>query len=124
MNNYLDLGVIHVNNVNLWAHVGVLEKERMTGQRFVADLSLWLDLNDAAKYDDISKSVNYASAVKGLQRLSFSTNCLTIEKFSDKILDLLEELYGPIPMKLLLKKCEPPIEGFTGNVAIERKRNF
>lgn len=124
MTNKRNLGVIHVKDVNLWAHVGVLERERLLGQNFSVDFSIWFDFSYASKHDDLSSTVDYAIAIKGLQKLAFTINCLTIEKFSDLILDFLEASYGSLPMKVLLRKCEPPIEGFRGIVEIERSRNL
>tara|TARA_Y100001968_G_scaffold3728_1_gene3269 strand:+ start:21342 stop:21719 length:378 start_codon:yes stop_codon:yes gene_type:complete len=125
MSNYrLNSGVIHVHEVNLWAHVGVLEHERLLGQEFIADFRFWLDLDSAAVSDELSKSIDYSHAIKEVQKLSFQIHCLTIEKYSDQILDCLEELYGSIPMSVLLRKCSPPVSGFSGSVSVERWRNF
>ena len=124
MINCLPEGAIHVRDLSLWAHVGVLEKERILGQKFLLNFSLWLDLDQASKYDDISTSVDYSLAIRRLQKLSLEINCLTIEHFSEKILDLIESLYGPLPMKVLLTKCAPPVEGFDGDVQVERSRYF
>ncbi len=124
MNDSIDLGVIHVENVNLWAHVGVLDKERLLGQDFLVDFSIWVDIEDASKNDNLSSTVDYSLAIKGLQKLAFQARFFTIERFSDHLLDYLESLYGPLPMRLFLRKCAPPVEGFSGSVGIERKRNF
>jgi dihydroneopterin aldolase len=83
-----------------------------------------LDLDEASKLDQLDKSIDYSEAIKAVQALSFEIKCLTIEYFSDQILNLLESLYGPVPINIMLKKCFPPIEGFTGSVLIEKKRNF
>tara|TARA_Y100001968_G_C19450442_1_gene768177 strand:- start:6051 stop:6428 length:378 start_codon:yes stop_codon:yes gene_type:complete len=122
--NYLNLGAIHVYDVNLWAHVGVLEQERLHGQEFLAQFSFWLDLDKAGMQDDLSFSIDYNLAIKKVQKLSFEINCLTIEKYSETILDVLEEFCGPIPMLLVLKKCNPPVQGFSGSVSVERRRHF
>ena len=124
MNQYHNLSAIHIKDINLWAHVGVLESERINGQRFVLDISFWLDLDESSKLDQLDKSIDYSEAIKAVQKLSFEIQCLTIEHFSDQILNLLESIYGAVPMSILLKKCYPPIHGFTGSVLIEKKRNF
>jgi len=122
MNSRRDLGAIYINSINLWAHVGVLHQERLLGQYFNLDIVLWLDVSESAIRDDLSLTVDYSLAVKGLQKLALDINCLTIEGFSEHILDFLDELYGPIPKKIFLQKINPPINGFTGHVAIERSR--
>ncbi len=124
MNQFHNLSAIHIKDINLWAHVGVLEGERLNGQAFVLDISFWLDLDESSKLDQLEKSIDYSEAIKAIQNLSFEIKCLTIEFFSDQILNVLESLYGQVPMNIILKKCSPPIYGFTGSVLIEKKRNF
>ena len=48
------LDAIHVRDLMLWAHVGVLEHERRDGQWFSLDITLWQDLGSAAAHDDLS----------------------------------------------------------------------
>ena len=124
MSQFSNLSAIHIKGLNLWAHVGVLESERIHGQSFLLDISFWLDLDESSKLDQLDKSIDYGEAIKEIKNLSFEIKCLTIEYFSDQILNLLESLYGPVPINIMLKKCFPPIEGFTGSVLIEKKRNF
>ena len=124
MNTSLLSGAIHVKDINLWAHVGVLESERINGQSFNLDFSIWLDLEEASKHDDFSLSIDYRLGINSIQKLAMELNCLTIEFFSDKILDCLESIYGPLPIQIILTKCNPPIAGFSGEVAVERRRNF
>tara|TARA_B100000579_G_C22185720_1_gene556203 strand:- start:23 stop:403 length:381 start_codon:yes stop_codon:yes gene_type:complete len=124
MNQFKNLSAIHIKDINLWAHVGVLESERLHGQSFLLDISFWLDLDESSKLDQLDKSIDYSEAIESIQNLSFEIKCLTIEYFSDQILNVLESLYGQVPMNIMLKKCSPPIHGFTGSVVIERKKNF
>ena len=124
MNQFHNSSAIHIKDINLWAHVGILESERINGQSFLLDISFWLDLNESSKLDQLDQSIDYSEAIKAVQKLSFDIKCLTIEYFSDQILNLLESLFGQIPINIMLKKCSPPINGFTGCVLIEKNRNF
>ena len=124
MNQFHNSSAIHIKDINLWAHVGVLEKERIHGQSFILDISFWLNLDEASKLDKLDKSIDYSELIKSVQKLSFEINCFTIEYFSDQILNVLESLYGKVPVNIMLKKCSPPIDGFTGSVLIEKKRHF
>ena len=114
---------IHVKGLRLWAHVGVLEQERRDGQWFSLDISLWTDLSAAAADDDLTSSLDYSLAIRSLQALAREIRCLTIEHFSDRVLDCLEQLYGPVPVRLTLSKCAAPVPGFDGVVAVERIRH-
>ena len=44
------LDAIHVRDLMLWAHVGVLEHERRDGQWFSLDITLWQDLGSCLLY--------------------------------------------------------------------------
>ncbi|MDA0258332.1 MAG: dihydroneopterin aldolase [Cyanobacteria bacterium] len=114
---------IHIRELRLWAHVGVLEQERRDGQWFSLDISFWLDLSRAAAADDLASSLDYSVAIQALQRLAREIRCLTIEHFSEQVLDRLEQLYGPVPVRLMLSKCAAPVPGFDGRVAVERCRH-
>ena len=117
------MDALHVRDLRLWAHVGVLESERRDGQWFALDLSFQLDLGAAAADDDLSASLDYSEAIIALQDLARTIRCLTIEHFSEQVLDRLEALYGSVPIWLRLCKCSPPVPGFTGTVMVERSRH-
>tara|TARA_B100000700_G_C14367214_1_gene544257 strand:- start:72 stop:455 length:384 start_codon:yes stop_codon:yes gene_type:complete len=124
MKHTISDSLIKVRNLTLWSHVGVLEEEREYGQQFIVDLYMWSDVIKASKNDDLESTLDYSLAITSIQNIARTIHCKTIECFSDKILDCLEEIYGPIPMTLSLTKTQPPIQGFNGTVAIERSRNL
>ncbi len=117
------LDVIRVDDLRLWAHVGVLEHERRDGQWFRLDLALHLDLSRAAASDALEATADYSLGVTALKALAAEIRCETIEHFSERVFEVLESLYGALPMHLRLSKCSPPIAGFTGTVSVERWRN-
>ena len=123
MKDQTHLSQINILDINLWAHVGVLEDERLFGQSFLLDIVLWVDTNEAAINDKLSSTIDYSLAVSSIQKLALEIQCHTIEYFSESILARLEKLYGKIPMEISLKKCSPPITGFKGSVSIKRNRN-
>ena len=116
------MDAIQIRDLELWAHVGVLEQERRDGQWFRLDIQFQLDLSSAAAADDLSTSLDYSLAIQALQRLAREICCLTTEHFSEQVLDRLQELYGPVPTGLRLTKCAAPVPGFHGLVAVERSR--
>ena len=122
MNNSKPFGVIHILDVNLWSHVGVLDHERLYGQKFLLDIKIWLDVDQAAADDKLASTADYSLAIHEIQQLAFKINCHTIEHFSENILDCLEALYGSVPIYIFLRKVSPPIPGFDGIVGLERTR--
>lgn len=115
---------ILVRGLRVWAHVGVLEQERQLGQWFELDLTLLADLSQAARQDDLASSLDYGHLITALQQLARSIVCLTLEQFSERILERTEALYGPVPVQLELRKCAAPVPGFGGLVAVRRQRRW
>ena len=115
---------ILVRDLRLWAHVGVLESERQLGQWFELDLELGVDLSAAAAGDDLATSLDYSRAITALQRQASEVRVQTLEHYSELIFACLEELYGPVPMQLELRKCRAPVPGFGGRVAVRRRRHW
>jgi len=113
-----------VRGLRLWAHVGVLEHERLTGQWFELDFSLGWDLRTAAAHDALGATLDYSLAISALQQQARGIHCLTLEHWSDQIMALLEQLYGAVPIWLELRKCLAPVPGFTGSVAVQRTRHW
>lgn len=115
---------ILVRGLRLWAHVGVLEHERQLGQWFELDLQLLWDLGPAAATDDLALSLDYSRVIVALQQQASTICCLTLEHWSERILALVEGLYGPVPVALELRKCQAPVAGFSGTVAVSRRRHW
>ena len=55
---------LKIENIKLWARVGVLDEERQLGQLFSLDIFLWTDFENCTANDDIKKTVDYSKLVK------------------------------------------------------------
>ena len=114
---------IQVRCLRLWAHVGVLDFERREGQWFELDLELDVDLRAAGRIDALADTHDYSQLITALHQQARSLICQTLEHYSERILDRIEELYGPVPIRLELRKCHAPVPGFDGVVAVQRSRH-
>lgn len=115
---------IVVGGLRLWAHVGVLEPERAHGQWFELDLELAVDLGRAGRSDALGDTLDYSRLITALQAQARSIRCQTLEHYSEQMLDLAQELFGPVPIRLELRKCAAPVAGFTGVVGVRRARHW
>tara|TARA_B100000212_G_C27333873_1_gene515955 strand:- start:767 stop:1135 length:369 start_codon:yes stop_codon:yes gene_type:complete len=109
---------LKIQNIKLWARVGVLDKEREFGQLFSLDLVLWSDFEKCALTDDVNETIDYSSLISDIKVHSKNFSCKTIEKYSSEILNLVVKRYKPTRLEILLTKCKPPIIGFDGQVTI------
>ena len=111
---------LKIENIKLWARVGVLDEERELGQLFSLDIFLWTDFEKCTVNDDIKKTVDYSKLVQILKDQSNKIYCYTIEKYSNAILEIIDQEFKLSKIKIILTKCNPPITGFDGKVSIVR----
>jgi len=111
---------LKIENIKLWARVGVLDEERKLGQLFSLDIFLWTDFEKSTVNDDIKKTVDYSKLVQVLKDQSKKIYCFTIEKYSNSILEIIDQEFKLSKIKIILTKCNPPITGFDGRVSIVR----
>jgi len=111
---------LKIENIKLWARVGVLDEERELGQLFILDIFLWTDFEKCTLNDDIKKTVDYSKLVQILKVQSKKIYCFTIEKYSNAILEIIDQEFKLSKIKIILTKCNPPITGFDGKVSIVR----
>src|ERR1700743_2292444 len=55
---------IELRGLTVHGRHGVLEHERASGQEFVVDITVWIDLADAATSDDLADTYDYAALAK------------------------------------------------------------
>ena len=111
---------LKIENIQLWARVGVLDEERELGQLFNLDIFLWTNFEKCTVNDDIKKTVDYARLVEIIKDQSKKIYCFTIEKYSNAILEIINNEFKLSKIKIILTKCNPPITGFDGKVSIVR----
>ena len=111
---------LKIEDIKLWARVGVLDKERELGQLFSLDIFLWTDFEKCTVNDDIKKTIDYSKLVQILKDQSRKIYCFTIEKYSKAILEIINSEFKLSKIKIILTKCNPPITGFDGKVSTVR----
>ena len=84
---------LKIENIKLWARVGVLDEERQLGQFFSLDIFLWTDFEECTENDDIKKTVDYSKLVQILKDQSKKIYCFTIEKYSNAILEMINQKF-------------------------------
>ena len=81
---------------------------------------MWTDFEKCTKNDDIKKTVDYSKLVEILKHQSKNIYCFTIEKYSNAIIEIIDQEFKLSKVKIILTKCNPPITGFDGKVSIVR----
>ena len=111
---------LKIENIKLWARVGVVDEERQLGQLFILDIFLWTDFEKCTANDDIKETVDYSKLVEILKNQSKKICCFTIEKYSKAILEIIDKEFKLSKIIIFLTKCNPPIICFDWKVSIVR----
>ena len=111
---------LKIEDIKLWARVGVLDEERESGQMFSLDVFLWTDFEKCTEKDDIKKTIDYSRLIEILKDQAKKIYFFTIEKYSNEILEIIDKEFKLSKIKIILTKCNPPIIGFDGRVSIVR----
>ena len=109
---------IEVNGIKLYAFHGCLEEEARIGGHYVIDVTIHTDFSEAAKTDDLSKTVDYVH-VNAIVKEEMAIRSKLIETVGQRIfLRIKNELRGVSELTVKITKISPPINGDVTNVAI------
>lgn len=90
---------------------GVLPQEKLTGQKFVVDVELGLDLSKAGREDSLSATVSYAEAYENIRKIMEEERYDLIEAVAEKIAAVLLEKYPVNTVKVRVQKPHAPFAG-------------
>jgi dihydroneopterin aldolase len=114
---------IFVNGMEFYGYHGVFAEETKLGQRFRADLTIELDLQEAGRTDDLKHTVNYASLYKICKNIAEGKPYKLVESVAEKITEqVLSEFQQVSHCTVKLYKPDPPIPGHYQFVAVEIRR--
>lgn len=116
---------LYLKDVEIFANHGVFKEEKTLGQKFILSLELDLDVREAAKNCDLTKSVHYGELChnieKEFQRESYDLIETAAEKIAEYVLYNYDLVQG---VKVLLKKPWAPIGRHLDTAAIEIYRKW
>lgn len=104
------MGLIKIQNLELFARHGVLNEENTLGQKFIISATLTTSFDRAAATDDILKAVNYAAVCDFLYSFNHQNTFKLIETAADAMAKgLLAEFELIDSVEIEIKKPNPPI---------------
>jgi dihydroneopterin aldolase len=98
-----------LTGLRAFAHHGVFEHERVDGQEFVIDVSVWFDSRPAAAKDDLSKTINYGVLAEQIVAEMKNVPVDLIETVADRIAALVLEQPLANSVEVTLHKPSAPI---------------
>lgn len=110
--------VIELENMAFRAYHGCYELEKVVGNRFLVNVWIEADVDEAAREDDLSKSINYLTVFEIVRgQMEITSNIL--EHVARRIIDALYEEFPQI-LKATVKvaKLAPPLGGKIDSVSV------
>jgi len=107
---------------NLHAHgiLGVYDKERITPQEILINITLYTDTHRAAETDSLEDCINYDTLSQKIRSHTESAQRLTVEALAEDIAKICLEEVGI--MKTLVRVEKPEAIDFVEKVGVEIKR--
>ena len=114
---------IELRGLTVHGRHGVLEHERAGGQEFVVDITVWIDLADAATSDDLADTYDYAALAKLAADVVAGPARNLIEAVGGEIADQVMDDERVNAVEVVVHKPEAPIPQQFADVAVVVRRS-
>jgi dihydroneopterin aldolase / 2-amino-4-hydroxy-6-hydroxymethyldihydropteridine diphosphokinase len=113
---------ISIVGLKVRGHHGVFEHERVAGQDFVVDATLWVDTADAAAADDLSLTADYGSIADQLAAIVSGEPVALIETLADRL--VMACLANPVvrEAEVTVHKPQAPVSRQVADIAVTVRR--
>ena len=116
---------IYIKDLEIFAFHGAIPEEKVLGQKFVLSFELDVDLRQAGKTDDLTKTVHYGELAQKVEEEFTKTSYDLIEKAAEEICEFVLLNYPLVKkVKLLLVKPWAPTRKHIEHVAVELERKW
>ena len=115
---------IILSNLGFYGYHGVLDAEKIIGQKFFIDAELYLDTKEAGINDDLNKSVSYAEVYEIIKNITENKRFDLIEALAENIAyEVLDKFNMVQSIMVRVKKPEAPVSGIYDYFAVEIRRD-
>ncbi len=113
------MGLIAVEGLQFYSHHGYYKEEQVLGGKYIVDIYMNLNIDEAAETDDLKKTVNYEEIYQ-LTKNEMEVHAKLIEHVCKRILDRVKAKYPNVEtVKVRVSKHNPPLKGQVDRVYVE-----
>ena len=113
------MGLIAVEGLQFYSHHGYYKEEQVLGGKYIVDIYLKIDFDEAAETDDLKKTINYEEVYQ-LTKQEMEVHARLIEHVCKRILDKIKLRYPNLQyIKVRVSKHNPPLKGNVERVYVE-----
>jgi dihydroneopterin aldolase len=105
------MGTVSLEGIEFFAYHGFYEEERKIGNKYSVDITVSLDITEAAATDDLQGTVNYEE-LYAIIRHEMLTPSRLLENIAHRIIEGTYELYPDVEwVEVSISKFNPPLGG-------------
>ena len=113
------MGLIAVEGLQFYSHHGYHKEEQVLGGKYTVDIYMTTNIDEAAKTDDLKKTINY-ERIYQLTKAEMEIHAKLIEHVCKRILDRIKASYPELMhLKVRVSKHNPPLKGQVDRVFVE-----
>ncbi len=113
------MGLIAVEGLQFYSHHGYHKEEQVLGGKYVVDIYMTLNFDEAAETDDLKKTINYEEIYQ-LTKIEMEVHARLIEHVCKRILMKVKSKYPEVThVKVRVSKHSPPLKGHVERVFVE-----
>lgn len=114
---------IAIKGLEVFAHHGLLDEERESGQLFRFDLDLFLDDCAACINDDIKDTVDYAAVADCVAAAATSSTYFLLERLAGAVAGSLLESFAALSrVRVRVVKVTPPVSHVISSIGVTLER--
>jgi dihydroneopterin aldolase len=109
---------IIVEGINVYAYHGCLEEEGKIGCNYIVDVTMHTDFTEAAKTDDLSKTIDYVTVYQ-IAKEEMAIRAKLIEVVAQRIISRLKKEFSALQrVEVKVTKINPPMNGNVDRVSV------
>ena len=102
---------ILLEGLAFYGYHGLNQEEKILGQRFIVDVSMELDLQQAGKSDDLNDTVSYSAVYDDIREIIQGPSVNLLEALAEKIAQAILKFERVQAVTVRVKKPEVPLKG-------------
>ena len=113
------MGKVSLEGMEFYARHGYYEEERVIGNKYSVDVTIDLDISEAAEEDKLEGTVNYERVYEIVQNV-MSIDANLLEHLAGKLIKAIRDNFDNIDrVKVKVSKYNPPIKGLCHRAMVE-----
>jgi len=113
------MNLIAVEGINIYAYHGCLDEEGLIGGHYIVDVYMQTDFTEAAKTDDLTKTIDYC-AIYEIAKKEMAIRVKLIEEVAMRIhKTILKDFTQIQKVRVRVTKLKPPMNGNVDKVYVE-----